>query len=166
MATVAGIKIKAKVSKARNPIFFDEKYTGTEPEWDTEKAKGYTDAEFDHQLRQSFYYYNYYYSQKDCKKYVVAWMQSTTEFTKEEIKAFALFILGEADLRGSDSTSCTNKAVDYSLPYRRDSCNVSATIFAKLSVWNNLCLSLIRALHLVVTVPEFPKTRRQFASLI
>ena len=88
MATVAGIKIKAKVSKARNPIFFDEKYTGTEPEWNTEQAKNYTDAEFDHRLRQSFYYYNYYYSQKDCKKHVVAWMQSTTEFTKDEVKAF------------------------------------------------------------------------------
>lgn len=88
MATVAGIKIKAKPSKTRNPIFFDEKYTGTEPEWNTEQAKEYTDAEFDHRLRQSFYYYNYYYSQKDCKKHVVEWMQSTSEFSREEIKAF------------------------------------------------------------------------------
>lgn len=88
MATVAGIKIKAKVGKTRNPIFFDEKYTGTEPEWNTEQAREYTDAQFDHCLRQSFYYYNYYYSQKDCKKHVVAWMQSSGKFTREQVKAF------------------------------------------------------------------------------
>ena len=63
MATVAGIKITTKVSKKRDPLFFDEKYTGSEPEWDAAKAADYDDDEFDHYLRQSFYYYNYYYSQ-------------------------------------------------------------------------------------------------------
>lgn len=87
MATVAGVKIKTKVPKARNPIFFDEKYTGGEPTWPAE-AKDWPEDKFDNRLRKSFYYYNYYYTQKDCKKYVVEWMKSATEFDRDEIRAF------------------------------------------------------------------------------
>jgi hypothetical protein len=87
MATVAGIKIKTKQPRAARVAFADEKYTGSEPIW-PEDAKDWPEDKFDHKLRQSFNYYNYHYNQKDCKKYVVEWMQSTTEFTKEEIKAF------------------------------------------------------------------------------
>ena len=87
MATVAGVKIKTKVPKTRNPIFFDEKYTGGEPTWPAE-AKDWPEDKFDNRLRKSFYYYNYYYSQKDCKKYVVEWMKSATEFDRDEIRAF------------------------------------------------------------------------------
>ena len=87
MATVAGVKIKTKVPKTRNPIFFDEKYTGGEPVWPAE-AKDWPEDQFDNFLRRSFYYYNYYYSQKDCKKYVVEWMKSTTEFDRDEVRAF------------------------------------------------------------------------------
>lgn len=88
MATVAGVKIKIKTQKSRDPLFFDEKYTGGEPEWDTEAAKSWDSDQFDHLLRQSFYYYNYYYSQKSCKKYVVEWMKTSESFTKEEIRSF------------------------------------------------------------------------------
>ena len=88
MATVAGVKIKTKVAKTRNPIFFDEKYTGGEPVWNTQEAQDWPDDKFDHRLRESFYYYNYYYSQKDCKQYVVEWMKSTSEFSKEEVRSF------------------------------------------------------------------------------
>jgi len=88
MATVAGIKIANKVKKTRNPIFFDEKYTGPEPAWDTERARDMTDEDFDHHLRRSFYYYNYYYNQKETKKYVVEWMKSVADFSKEEVRAF------------------------------------------------------------------------------
>jgi hypothetical protein len=87
MATVAGVKIKTKVPKIRNPLFADEKYTGGEPEWPPEAAD-WDDARFDNKLRQSFYYYNYYYSQKDTKKYVVEWMKSTAKFDNDEIRAF------------------------------------------------------------------------------
>jgi len=88
MATVAGIKIKTKPPKIRNVAFADEKYTGTEPEWPAESAE-WDDSKFDNLLRKSFYYYNYYYNQKDCKKYVVEWLKTMpTEFTKEEVKAF------------------------------------------------------------------------------
>ena len=57
MATVAGIKIKTKVAKSRNPAFHDEKYTGTEPEWPAE-SKDWPEEQFDSRLRKSFYYYN------------------------------------------------------------------------------------------------------------
>lgn len=87
MATVAGIKIKTKAPREKRVAFADEKYTGGEPEW-PEESKDWPEDKFDNLLRRSFYYYNYYYSQKDCKKYVVEWMKSTTEFDKDEIKAF------------------------------------------------------------------------------
>ena len=87
MATVAGVKIKNKIPKTRNPIFFDEKYTGSEPVWPAD-AVDWPQDQFDSLLRKSFYYYNYYYSQKDCKKYVVEWMKSSTEFDRDEIRAF------------------------------------------------------------------------------
>lgn len=87
MATVAGVKIKTKVSKPRGGHLMDEKYTGTEPQW-PEEAKDWPEDKFDNFLRKSFYYYNYYYNQKDTKKYVVEWMKSTSEFDKNEIRAF------------------------------------------------------------------------------
>lgn len=73
---IDGAKKKTKVS--RDPIFIDEKYTGTEPVWDTERALQFTDEEFDHQLRKSLRYYNYYYGVKDLKKYFVAWLREHT----------------------------------------------------------------------------------------
>lgn len=67
-----GVKKKAKLK----PInFSDEKYTGTEPTWDYDRALAFSDEEFDHHLRKSFRYYNYYYGPKDLKKYVVAWLR-------------------------------------------------------------------------------------------
>lgn len=87
MATVAGIRIKTKQPKIRNPLFADEKYTGTEPDWSADAAE-WDDATFDHQLRQSFYYYNYYYNQKDCKKDVAEWMTKSGNFTKADVKSF------------------------------------------------------------------------------
>lgn len=87
MATVAGVKIKTKAPKIRNPLFADEKYTGPEPEW-PEESKDWSDEKFDNWLRRSFYYYNYFYNQKETKKHVVDWMRRGTEFDKDEIRAF------------------------------------------------------------------------------
>jgi len=88
MATVAGIKIKTKQTKVRNPAFHDEKYTGGEPDWDASDIE-LSDADFDHKLRKSFYYYNYYYSQKDARKNVIEWLRlQTKRFTKEQIRTF------------------------------------------------------------------------------
>ncbi len=88
MVKVNGKTIKAKVKATRNALFGDEKYTGSEPVWDTERARAMDDATFDNHLRRSFYYYNYYFSQKDTKKHVVEWMKNSHEFTQDEIRAF------------------------------------------------------------------------------
>jgi hypothetical protein len=69
---IDGMKKKAKVT---NINFSDEKYTGKEPIWDYDRALAFSNEEFDHHLRKSFAYYNYYYSPKDLKKYVVAWLR-------------------------------------------------------------------------------------------
>lgn len=87
MAVVAGIKVKKKEVRVRNPLFADEKYTGGEPQW-PEESSDWSDEQFDSFLRRSFNYYNYFYSQKDCKKYVSEWMKSTGKWTKDQIKTF------------------------------------------------------------------------------
>ena len=88
MVKLNGKAVKARAKTMRNPALHDEKYTGGEPVWDAERALTMSREDFDHHMRKSFYYYNYYYNQKDCKKYVIEWLKKTAEFTKEEIKAY------------------------------------------------------------------------------
>jgi len=90
---MANIKINGKPSKTRKvaprtSAMLDEKYTGDEPKWDTERARTMPFEEFDHFMRKSLNYYNYFYTQKDLKKHVVAWMKEVKDFTPEEIRAF------------------------------------------------------------------------------
>ena len=87
MPTVAGIKIKTKPPRVRHPLFADEKYTGGEPEW-PQDADQWADEDFDHLLRKSFFYYNYFYSQKDTKKYVEEWVEKSGLFDKLIVKSF------------------------------------------------------------------------------
>ena len=83
------VRTKAKVQ--RNPLMVDEKYTGEEPVWDTERALAFDDATFDHHLRRAFYYYNYFYNQKDCKKHVVEWMKKPENgFTAADVKTLVV----------------------------------------------------------------------------
>ena len=90
---MANIKINGKVTKTkksapRTSAMLDEKYTGDEPRWDTSRAKNMPFEEFDHFMRKSLNYYNYFYSQKDLKKHVVAWMKEVKDFDADEIRAF------------------------------------------------------------------------------
>ena len=90
---MANIKINGKVTKTRKTAprtsaMLDEKYTGDEPKWDTERAKAMPFEEFDHFMRKSLNYYNYFYTQKDLKKHVVAWMKEVKDFDSDEIRAF------------------------------------------------------------------------------
>jgi hypothetical protein len=78
--TVAGIKVPKKKVVVRRGHLADEKYTGTEPVWDTERALTFDDATFDHHLRRSFTYYNYHFSVKDLKPALVAWLQEQQHF--------------------------------------------------------------------------------------
>ena len=88
MALAQSIKAPKKApAKKRDPLFTDEKYTGTEPVWDTERALKMQQEEFDHFLRKSFFYYNYFYTQKDCKRHVVKWMQDNG-YAKADVSKF------------------------------------------------------------------------------
>jgi len=84
MATKAVAKKAAtptvKKSGVRRKHLPDEKYTGSEPQWDTELALKMTDEEFDHHLRRSFYFYNYHYAVKDLKPEFVKWLQEQKHF--------------------------------------------------------------------------------------
>lgn len=82
---VDGAKKKAKVS--RDPLFLDEKYTGTEPVWDYDRALEFTEEVFDSHLRKSLRYYNYFYGVKDLKKYLVQWLRQYSETHKTFDKA-------------------------------------------------------------------------------
>lgn len=87
MALAQSIKAPKKAPpKKRDPLFADEKHTGREPVWDTERALAMTQEEFDHHLRKSFFYYNYFYSAKDLKKYVVDWMKD--HYSKADVSRF------------------------------------------------------------------------------
>lgn len=87
MATVAGIKIKTKVSKPKGSTLMDEKHTGSEPIW-PEDAIAWPDEQFDNYLRKSFNFYNYYYTIKSGKPYVVTWMERSGLYNKEQIRRF------------------------------------------------------------------------------
>lgn len=87
MALAQSIKAPKKAApKKRDPLFADEKYTGREPVWDTERALTMSQAEFDHHLRKAFTYYNYFYSAKDLKKYVTDWMKD--KYSKSDVSRF------------------------------------------------------------------------------
>lgn len=88
MALAQSVKAPKKApKKTRDPLFTDEKYTGSEPVWDTERALKMSQQEFDHFLRKSFFYYNYFYAQKDLKKHMVKWMQEN-KYSKADVSAF------------------------------------------------------------------------------
>jgi len=90
---MANIKINGKTTKTkksapRTSAMLDEKYIGEEPVWDTERAREMPFEQFDHFMRKSLNYYNYFFTQKDLKKHVVAWMKEAKDFTPDEIRAF------------------------------------------------------------------------------
>lgn len=85
MVTVAGIKIKAKTKKEPGVT----SSVSGEPIWDTDRAVCFDDDTFDHYLRKSFNFYNYNNTQKDFKKFVLAWIKENTKFTQAQIDAYA-----------------------------------------------------------------------------
>ena len=84
---MAFIKSKKKAER-RDPLFMDEKYIGDEPVWDYDRAIEFNDETFDHHLRQSFRYYNYFFGAKDMKKYVIAWVKTHMHLTKQQFDAY------------------------------------------------------------------------------
>jgi len=84
---ITGIKVPKKKPVTRRIHLADEKYTGTEPKWDTERALAMPDDEFDHHLRRSFFYYNYHFTVKDLKPDFCKWLGEQTDFkvTKQDL---------------------------------------------------------------------------------
>lgn len=77
-------KVTKKVSRPRTPRFVDEKYTGAEPDWSY--AEDMTAEEYYRERCRVGFYYNYYYSSKDGKPWVLAWMKDN-DYTVEQIAA-------------------------------------------------------------------------------
>jgi len=95
MAKLVGIKLpKPKKEKKISTSVLEEKHVGSEPKWDTERAKKFEKDVFEHNLRASFRYYNYFYSQKDLKKHVVAWAQKNMDL---DAKTLSLYIASSAE---------------------------------------------------------------------
>lgn len=117
---MANIKINGKASKTRKSAprtsaMLDEKYTGEEPVWDTERATAMDDETFERHMRRSFYYYNYFYNQKDFKKFVVEWMKNPEHgFTADDVKTFS-----RSPDRAIEMTACSLvKAHKQGMPFR------------------------------------------------
>ena len=117
---MANIKINGKATKTRKvaprtSAMLDEKYTGDEPKWDTERAAAMDDATFDNHMRRSFYYYNYFFNQKDLKKHVIEWMKNPEYgFTAEDVKTFS-----RSPDRAIEMTACSLiKAHKQGMPFR------------------------------------------------
>jgi hypothetical protein len=91
---VARIKVNGQTAPKKaarvsaGPRFLDEKYVGTEPVWPTEQAQNWDQDKFDHHLRRSLNYYNYFYSSRDLKKFVVSWLKSSGLLTPPQLSAY------------------------------------------------------------------------------
>jgi hypothetical protein len=86
-------KVKEKTASTRrtrtsSPLSIDEKFMGTEPVWDTQAAQSYDDATFDALMRKSLNWYNYFYTTKTTKKYVLDWARKHTELDAKTLNAF------------------------------------------------------------------------------
>jgi hypothetical protein len=88
MAIIKGIKVPKKKEPNARLLAADEKATGPEPAWDTERALDFDDATFDHHLRKSFQYYNYHYSVKQCRKHLNDWLRRNSRFSKDVVARF------------------------------------------------------------------------------
>ena len=71
---MARVKVTKKASKPRTPRFVDEKYTGPEPDWTY--AEDMTGEEYYRERCRVGFYYNYFYTQKDGKPWVITWMKN------------------------------------------------------------------------------------------
>ena len=89
MAKIAGIKVPKKRAPVRTLLQADEKATGPEPKWDTERALEFDAETFDHHLRKSFHYYNYHYTTKQVRKHLNDWLQRNSRLDKPKLARFA-----------------------------------------------------------------------------
>ncbi len=85
MARVArSVMPKKKKQTVRTPKFVDEKFTGPEPEWDN--ADQWSASDYYKERVRTTFYYNYFYTQKEGKPWVLEWMKRAG-YKKDEISA-------------------------------------------------------------------------------
>lgn len=108
------IKPPKKVQTIRNPLVADEKFTGGEVIWNKEEDAKLNDFDFDHKLRRSFYYYNYYFTQKDLRKYVAQWLQTETTISAADLSRYL-----KTTERATPMTVCSLcRAAAQGMPFR------------------------------------------------
>lgn len=78
----AAMPKKKKARAVRTPKFVDEKYTGPEPEWDN--AENWSGKKYYNERVRVGNYYNYFYTAKDGKPWVISWMRDNG-YSKEDI---------------------------------------------------------------------------------
>lgn len=88
MAKIKGIKVPKRKEPSARVMASEEKATGPEPQWDTERALGFDPETFDHHLRKSFQYYNYHYSVKQCRKHLNDWLRRNSRLNKTTLDRF------------------------------------------------------------------------------
>lgn len=88
MAKIKGIKVPKRKETSARVMASEEKATGPEPQWDTERALGFDSDTFDHHLRKSFQYYNYHYSVKQCRKHLNDWLRRNSRLNKTTLDRF------------------------------------------------------------------------------
>jgi hypothetical protein len=88
MAKIKGIKVPKRKEPSARVMASEEKATGPEPQWDTERALGFDSETFDHHLRKSFQYYNYHYSVKQCRKHLNDWLRRNSRLNKTTLDRF------------------------------------------------------------------------------
>jgi hypothetical protein len=81
------LRTKPKKTIVRQPKFMDEKFTGPEPVWTD--AKKWSPDKLRQEITHALYFYNYYMSAADMRKYVVEFGQNHLQWGKVEIAAFA-----------------------------------------------------------------------------
>jgi hypothetical protein len=88
MAKIKGIKVPKRKEPSARVMASEEKATGPEPQWDTDRALGFDSDTFDHHLRKSFQYYNYHFSVKQCRKHLNDWLRRNSRFNKTTLDRF------------------------------------------------------------------------------
>jgi len=80
------LAVKKKKAAPRKPKFMDEKYTGAEPTWSG--ASAWDDDRKRREIRHGYYFYNYYMTAGDMRKYVDQVGKAVLKWSKEDIKAW------------------------------------------------------------------------------
>jgi len=88
MAKVGEIKVPKRTVRQHNPLFLDERYTGTEPKWDHDRAATFDSETFDHFLRKSLNYYNHFYNTKGTRKHLIEWLRRSNTLDKKTLDQY------------------------------------------------------------------------------